>query len=86
MDNKDCSKEELLDELIKLRKRNQELELYIKEKYPSELEGLGTAKPSEKEEGLSESRVGLEKELEDTKLLQSISLELLSEGNIQGRL
>lgn len=93
MSNEHCSKEELIKQLDELRERNTQLELYIKEKCTQNYDARDNADDIKlsweaveraiTEEALRKSRLRLEAELEDTKLLQSISMELLSEGDIQ---
>jgi PAS domain S-box-containing protein len=79
----DRSKEELINELAKLRKHSYELELYIKEKFPSDPAIYEPAELSVEKEGTRDNRIQLEAELMGTKLLQNISTELLYEDNIQ---
>lgn len=79
----DCSKENLMLELVKLKKRNNELELQLKEKnLPNSIE-MDHMECRFHKNTLLESRAQLESELEDAKLLQSISMELVSGGDIQ---
>lgn len=79
----DCSKADLMDELVKVKKRNAELELYLKERSTSSPMIIEKVDCKLSKEELKKSRMQLETELEDAKLLQSISMELLNGGNIQ---
>lgn len=83
MSYEDRSKEDLINELTKLRKHNYELELFIKEKFSSDPATCELIELTMDKEGLKDTRIQLEAELMGTKLLQNISTELLYEDNIQ---
>ncbi len=84
MDDRYESNKRLMDELEHLKKRNMELELFIKEKISSSqfLKNDTVDKHGIVENTLRYTQ--LEEDLAEMKLLQNISKELLSEDNIQG--